>query len=1083
MARSPSDSVKERPAEDEVKEPTTVKKDWTSYLSLGWDEQCTPRAIVTLKDWLREKQAWWQYRTPQKKRPDEPYMDMTEFVETRTARTFVRLLKANEYLPFALIGNNVPVRDKQNNVVKHKQTGEVVTKPSYSFARLRLQDLVMASYVLPEEQMRFCSISLTNRPIHLYLDLDCTAGKNEGFESIVGQLNEVLSLVLNSLDEYFESVQGREMNVSILQFGPACTATKFSAHVHIPSEVFLNLDHLRACIHGYIPYLKQHYSHTLLGKLNPDKFIDTSVYNSYSYLKMLGSRKPGRDNIQLYDLHTEKFTKLRDMTLAERFQALFYEMPSHALCAPKEQGFNEWPDVIEKQQKIAQRKIAGERVNADGLQESYFGFHTVDIQKAAEDNQFELVSELKSDPNFISFRTRNISFPRDCDVAGIDDAHETHLANLYVTQTAVYMMCAAERCRGHKKVLLRSPAASAKEAVLTDIIDTLDKSQVKSWDKTVKALIQAGATKEQLIEATEDTEGADIVETSWNYYSNLPELPRKPGPLLTLMKNQPHVEPAQVDVWKMKIQAAAAAAAAQRQVDEHRAPHDDLIASFNTTFEPLQNARKLPTKELMRWWKEHPGIGHDFVSRALIPFLNRFWVFVETEVKVYARACTGKKGYRWKAYSVEEFKHQLYASFVLPGLPANAKCDQGMVAKCWFEHPDKHEKDEATLVSPFALEEDQALEHQFNTWTDLLITHAEAVEKGNPDSDDAVLFEKWVKEGLLMLEISVDVKDYVWKWFASQYQRPGFRVLVALAFHSHIKQTGKSFLAKALVKYLLGTHIGDCAHQDNLFGQFNALLGNKAFLGCEEYEHKPEQISAIRNYLTNSTYHLRLMRENAEPRVSISNMMFSANNAEAYRLKELADRFIVLQVGLGIKHPDWCHLKGRAWNWHDIAARLLKVDLTGWDATKIPPTVGAQKQIVAAEVATDPLVTWWRAVLQNEHEPCFEFGSNVPNYFLYSSFCSHNKGNEQLFSQTAFMIKWRADCCPELAPVEIRKRKAGMDQGLWSRVSWNKGGKTLGVKLPPIETARETFEKHTNTTVIVQRIEADNTPAAELADV
>jgi len=86
-------------------------------------------------------------------------------------------------------------------------------------------------------------------------------------------------------------------------------------------------------------------------------------------------------------------------------------------------------------------------------------------------------------------------------------------------------------------------------------------------------------------------------------------------------------------------------------------------------------------------------------------------------------------------------------------------------------------------------------------------------------------------------------------------------------------------LAKLLVKYLLGTHIGDCAHQDNLFGQFNALLGNKAFLGCEEYEHKPEQISAIRNYLTNSTYHLRLMRENAEPRLSISNMMFSANNA------------------------------------------------------------------------------------------------------------------------------------------------------------------------------------------------------------
>ncbi len=436
----------------------------------------------------------------------------------------------------------MPVRDKQNNIVKNKETGKEVTKPSYSFARLRLQDLVMASYVLTEEQMRFCSISLIDRPIHLYLDLDCTAGKNEGFEFIDGKLNEVLSLILNSLGEYFESVQGREMNVDIIQFGPACTATKFSAHLHIPTEVFLNLDHLRACIQGYILYLKEHYSNTLLGKLKLDKFIDTSVYNSYSYLKMMGSRKPGRENIQLYDLFTEKFTKLQDMTLIERFQTLFYEMPSHALCAPEGQSINEWPDIVEKKKKIAQRKAAGERINAEGLQESYFGFQTTDIQKAAEDNQFELVSELQSDPNFVRFKTRNISFPRECDVAGIDDAHDSWWVECYVTRSVVYMKCAAERCQGHKKVLLRSPAASAKEAVLTDIIDTLDRSEVKSWDKTVKALIQAGATKEQLVEATEDTEGADIVETSWNYYSNLPELPRKPGPLLTLLKNQHHAD-------------------------------------------------------------------------------------------------------------------------------------------------------------------------------------------------------------------------------------------------------------------------------------------------------------------------------------------------------------------------------------------------------------------------------------------------------------------------------------------------------------------------------------------------------------
>ena len=447
MPTSPSSKKRRTEDEDEVKEAPAAKKAWTTYLTPNWDALCAPRPTTTLKRWLKEEQAWWQYRTLQKKRPDEPYMDMTEFVQTQATRNFLQLLKSDEYLPFALIGDNVPVRDKQNNIVKNKETGQDMTKPSYSFARLRLQDLVMASYVLSEEHMRFCSISLIDRPIHLYLDLDCTAGRNEGFESIDGKLNEVLSLILNSLGEYFESVQGREMNVSILQFGPACTINKFSVHLHIPTEVFLNLNHLRACIQGFILYLKKHYAHTLLGKLNLDKFIDTSVYNSYSYLKMLGSRKPGRDNIQLYDLYTEQFTKLQDMPLAERFQALFYEMPSHALCAPSDQGINEWPDIVEKKKKIAQRQAAGERINAEGLQESYFGFQTVDIQKAAEENQFELISELRSDANYVSFKTRNISFPRECDVAGIDDAHLSWWVVCYVTRSAVYMKCAAERCK------------------------------------------------------------------------------------------------------------------------------------------------------------------------------------------------------------------------------------------------------------------------------------------------------------------------------------------------------------------------------------------------------------------------------------------------------------------------------------------------------------------------------------------------------------------------------------------------------------------------------------------------------------
>ena len=57
-----------------------------------------------------------------------------------------------------------------------------------------------------------------------------------------------------------------------------------------------------------------------------------------------------------------------------------------------------------------------------------------------------------------------------------------------------------------------------------------------------------------------------------------------------------------------------------------------------------------------------------------------------------------------------------------------------------------------------------------------------------------------------------------------------------------------------------------------------------------------------------------------------------------------------------------------------------------------------------------------------------------------------------------------------------RKRKVSMDQVLCSHVGWEKGGKTLGGKLPPIETARQTLGKHTGTTVIGQDMELDDSP-------
>ena len=189
---------------------------YETILQPNWDELCKPLPGMTNIAWLQKRNAWWQFRTNNAK--GRVHLDMAQFLDTTPAKTTAELIQRNELLPWAFIGDLVQCPpDKHGKIVLDKNGNPSMYTP-YSFARQTFQDVVLASYVLDEDQMRYCSMTAPNCETHAYFDLDCSADQ-KGFAAVNGKLHEVLTLMLLILDECFEAVVGRPFNASIKQFG------------------------------------------------------------------------------------------------------------------------------------------------------------------------------------------------------------------------------------------------------------------------------------------------------------------------------------------------------------------------------------------------------------------------------------------------------------------------------------------------------------------------------------------------------------------------------------------------------------------------------------------------------------------------------------------------------------------------------------------------------------------------------------------------------------------------------------------------------------------------------------------------
>ena len=555
-----------------------------------------------------------------------------------------------------------------------------------------------------------------------------------------------------------------------------------------------------------------------------------------------------------------------------------------------------------------------------------------------------------------------------------------------------------------------------------------------------------------------------------------------------MSQHEEELEPAKPKVKPevaARVPTAAAAATSKPSVaEEYRALRDQLHTHLRTKV----HDRDLPERAVMTWWILHreriKGMEQMLMRDEVVPFLNVFWCHVRFADCVVVKAKEGSKRFKWVPVLCTQFKSSAYISFTLAGISAS-----GSVALYWLRSDDKFIKDNAVMSPPGSRKEDAVAEHDFNTFSELAIPHAEALSQGNSSSADAVAFKAYFFNGFLKLEPDPQAKEYTWKWYCSQYQRPGYRLKRALLLYSTERQVGKTYMVDEVGANLLGTQLSAVQTQDEMFGKYNEVLENKLLMSCDEFSHDDKIADVIKNFITNGVLTLHKKHQSRQRQTACLNVQFTANRATAFNAKEWEERGLMLQIGLGIKDPEWKHLKDKAWNWHDIGKMFLEQDLKTWDPEKLPAhTVGLAAQVQAAEGESQPMQQWWRHVLSRGGDSLpggvFDPTKKVPTALLYRQYVAFHGSSDRGVKGERFALEFQRTCVPSYD--SKKSRKSAFQAEAWATLmqalkaehdrrrdmrnggafdEWAEPDSQQGGRLPTLDECRERFRVLTSVAV------------------
>jgi hypothetical protein len=192
---------------------------------------------------------------------------------------------------------------------------------NYSYLHLSFDRFVKVLRQLDPYDRLFCFMIPTGVPVHMYFDIDGDFGQ---FPYLIDQDEACLDEFLQEVRALFQELFGRDMDCSGLTLLQATSATKLSWHLHVQSEAFRDIVHMKRFVLRLNEKLKSK-ANTLLHR-NGKSLVDPAPYMANQNFRAPYCCKPGKmallpRGFSRGALNTEGRIKLKPAALASHLHA------------------------------------------------------------------------------------------------------------------------------------------------------------------------------------------------------------------------------------------------------------------------------------------------------------------------------------------------------------------------------------------------------------------------------------------------------------------------------------------------------------------------------------------------------------------------------------------------------------------------------------------------------------------------------------------------------------------------------------------------------------------------------------------
>jgi len=146
-----------------------------------------------------------------------------------------------------------------------------------------------------------------------------------------------------------------------------------------------------------------------------------------------------------------------------------------------------------------------------------------------------------------------------------------------------------------------------------------------------------------------------------------------------------------------------------------------------------------------------------------------------------------------------------------------------------------------------------------------------------------------------------NIFEYFITWMAHIIQYPEIKTKIMMILYSEKQQIGKGILAEMLINKIFG-FINACKTNtiNDIFGDFNSLLGNRIFVVIDELNGKDpatnSKIQKLKSRITDSSQTINAKGIDAEQVIDYTNFMMLTNEAGATKIETHDQRTCVLKV-------------------------------------------------------------------------------------------------------------------------------------------------------------------------------------------